>query len=504
MNSLPIATIRDSARNTPDVVSARREAAAGRKPWQVLVILFLLTLPLVNPWVRGDGIGYYAYVRSLLVEHRLDFQNDWRAGNTSFTMGRVLPDGTIRQHQYTRTGQLDNHFAVGASILWAPFEIPVHVVASSLRKLGMPVRADGFSRPYLMAMALATAIYGFLGLYFSFRFAAHYVEERWALLATIAIWFASSLPVYMYFNPSWSHAHSAFIVALFLWYWQRTGPDRTLPQWLILGLISGVLLDVYYVNIAVLLVALMESLWGYWQAWRAPKRDWHRLQRLFGANLLYSAATVFAFLPTLVTRKIIYGHPFDFGYHEVNGWALNSPHFFNALFSADHGCLAWTPVLFLALVGLFLLLRLNRTVAIYLIVVFAAFSYIIGGDPNWAGISSFGNRFFISLTPLFVIGLAVFFSEGAKWLHRERLAMVLARSLTALLMAWNLAFILQWGTHMVPARGPISWKQMVRNQFLLPKKAFTTVEAYVQNRGALMQQLEQGDMPQLQEYQSHN
>jgi hypothetical protein len=26
-----------------------------------LFILFLLTLPLVNPWVRGDGIGYYSY-----------------------------------------------------------------------------------------------------------------------------------------------------------------------------------------------------------------------------------------------------------------------------------------------------------------------------------------------------------------------------------------------------------------------------------------------------------
>ena len=61
-------------------------------------------------------------------------------------------------------------------------------------------------------MALATAFYGFLGLLMSFRLACDYVEERWALLATFAIWWASSLPVYMYFNPSWSHAHSAFAV----------------------------------------------------------------------------------------------------------------------------------------------------------------------------------------------------------------------------------------------------------------------------------------------------
>jgi len=27
----------------------------------ILALLFLLSLPLVNPWVRGDGVGYYAY-----------------------------------------------------------------------------------------------------------------------------------------------------------------------------------------------------------------------------------------------------------------------------------------------------------------------------------------------------------------------------------------------------------------------------------------------------------
>src|SRR6266568_854928 len=230
-----------------------------------LLLLFLLSLPLVNPWVRGDGVGYYAYIRSLLVEHRLDFQNDWRAGNESFTMGRVRADGTIDPRQYTRTGHLDNHFAVGPSMLWAPFMAPVHVAMLTLERLGAHVKPTGFSRPYIIVMALATALYGFLGLYLSFRFACHYTEERWAMLATLGMWFASSLPVYMYFNPSWSHAHSVFIVAAFLWYWHRTRQGRTLRQWMILGLISGLVLDVYYANIAVLLVPLLESLEGYWR-----------------------------------------------------------------------------------------------------------------------------------------------------------------------------------------------------------------------------------------------
>ena len=77
-------------------------------------------------------------------------------------------------------------------------------------------------------------------------------------------------------------------------------------------------------------------------------------------------------------------------------------------------------------------------------------------------------------------------------------AMAIASSVTALLILWNLAFIFQWGTHMVPARGPISWKQMVRNQFLaVPPRAAGEFASYFANRRALMRQIEQEDVRQL-------
>jgi hypothetical protein len=35
---------------------------SSRRYTRILLILFLCTLPLVNPIVHGDGVGYYAYV----------------------------------------------------------------------------------------------------------------------------------------------------------------------------------------------------------------------------------------------------------------------------------------------------------------------------------------------------------------------------------------------------------------------------------------------------------
>ena len=68
---------------------------------KLLFLIFFLSLPLCNPWVRGDGVGYYAFGRSLLIQHNLNFQKDWLAANTSFRMGRTDPSGHVLAEQYT-------------------------------------------------------------------------------------------------------------------------------------------------------------------------------------------------------------------------------------------------------------------------------------------------------------------------------------------------------------------------------------------------------------------
>jgi Dolichyl-phosphate-mannose-protein mannosyltransferase len=472
-------------------------SAPSPRSTRILLLLFLVSLPLVNPWVRGDGVGYYAYIRSMLVEHKLDFQNDWRHANLGFTLGKVHENGEVDAAQFTPTDHLGNHFSVGPSILWAPFLVPVHLAMLALHKIGANVRPDGYSRPYIVTMALTTALYGFLGLWLSFRLACRYVEERWALLATLAIWFASSLPVYMYFNPSWSHAQSVFMVAVFLWYWHATREARTLRQWIILGLISGLMLDVYYANIAVLVVPLFESLEQYWRSWRREGHDWQATRSLFIANIIYCFATVVAFLPTLVTRRIIYGRPLEFGYGGTDVWKWKSPHLGSVLFSSDHGLLAWTPILIPAAVGLFLLFKRERKLATYLIAAVLSFYYLIAIDPCWDGLSSFGNRKFISLVPLFVLGLAVSFGEFAGLLKKSKQALAIAASVTTILVIWNLGFIFQWGVHLIPSRGPISWRQMAYNQVVVvPERAATEVKAYFENRRGMMQRIELEDIEQ--------
>ena len=458
---------------------------------KVLLVVFALTLPLVNPWVRGDGVGYYAYVRSLLVQHNLRFETDWLHSNWPFVPQSINAECRI-DAPYTPTGYLPNHFAIGSSMLWAPFLVPVHLVMKVLAAGDVHVKPDGFSPPYILTMALATALYGFVGLWISLQIASCYVRERWAFLAALGIWFASSLPVYMYFNPSYSHAHSVFAVAVFLWYWRRTRSQRTVGQWAILGLISGLMLDIYYINIALLVLPLLESMRCYWRAWRAPGHDWEALRRLFLSNLTYACVTLIAFMPTLITRQIIYGNPWDFGY-ERSSWF--HPALWQPLLSPNHGLLTWTPILIPSLAGLFLLRRFDRELAAYSLAAFVALYYIVSCHPDWHGISSFGNRFFISLSPLFILGLAVFLQDASHWFRRQRIAIAASALVIGALILWNLAFMFQWGIGLVPHVGPISWKQMVYNQFLVvPERLSSSLKSYFTNRSVMMREIDNTDL----------
>jgi len=465
---------------------------------RLLFLLFALTLPLLNPWIRGDGVGYYAYARAALIEHSLDFTHDYQSANESFREDRFDENGQIKSEFRTRTGHLENHFTVGPAMLWSPFLLAAHGGVLLARAFGSSVHADGFSAPYRYAMAFATGVYGFLALWLSFSLARKYVGPTWSFLATLAIWWASSLPVYMYFNPSWSHTHSAFMVALFLWFWDTTRKDRSLAQWLLLGLIVGLMLDVYYANLMVVSLLAVEAVPQYTDILGSSCCSASNFLRLFIRHLLFGMVVCVVMIPTFVSRWIVYGGPFETGYVSIHDFLWSSPVFYHVLFSTNHGLLSWTPLLGFAILGLLLFAFRVPTVGIPLFTSLVAFYLFISIYPDWAGISSYGNRFFISLTPLFILGLAYLLEKLAGHFPRPRAAIAVCSGFLVCFTFWNLGFIYQWGTHLLPARGPISFRQATHNQFyVVPGQLTSHLRWYFFRRSDLMRQIEHQDIEQL-------
>ena len=113
--------------------------------------------------------------------------------------------------------------------------------------------------------------------------------------------------------------------------------------------------------------------------------------------------------------------------------------------------------------------------------------------------ASFGNRFLISLTAVFVFGLALLFEKFGRYFHDGTRAFVAAGGLVILLAIWNAGFIYQWGEHLLPVRGEISFREMIHNQFfVVPRELGAHLRSYLFNRKDEMQKIEDRDIKQMQ------
>src|SRR2546422_629461 len=284
---------------------------------------------------------------------------------------------------------------------------------------------------------------------------------------------------------------------------KSAGPSSpSLAQWLTLALIAALMLNVYSPNAMLLAILAVEAFRQYYGAFRpassvAPDSA-PRIPELFVHHTLFAAVLLVCLLPTFITRYLIYGSAFESGYVPLRDWNWFSPRFLAVLFSSNHGLLSWTPILVLSILGLFIFWRWQRRAGTPFLAAFLAFYLFISCYPDWAGISSYGNRFFVSLTPLFILGLAVFFDRIAQLFRSQRAALAAALVLFAVFSLWNAGLIFQWGTHLIPARGPVSFSEVVHNQFfVVPRQLSADLHSYFLHRKALMQRIEDRDLQQL-------
>jgi hypothetical protein len=448
-------------------------------PW-LLVLVFFVTLPLVTAKIRAsDEIEYVAYLHSLVFDHDLEFGNEYEYFYQRDPQGLAGFKATFLD-QPSPTGRHINFGPIGSALLWAPAYLAMHAVALTMRALGADVVADGLSRPYSVAICLASAIYGFIGLWLVHRalrrFAA--VSEPVATWTVVGLWLATPVVYYMTLAAAFAHACSLFAVALLLSLWLRWRDDLTLRRAALLGAAGGLAGLVREQDLFFLIVPAADV------AIRALRRRdlWQGMLRL-GAM---AGATIAAFAPQLLVYKTLNGafRPSMLVERKLHRWA--SPHFFEVLFNPGHGLFVWSPIVLVAVLGLVVLCaRRRQTAPALLLFGFLAQVWINGAIESWHMAGAFGARRFVSSTFVLAWGLAYV------------LAAVTRRWLTALLVAvftwWNLSLIAQFALHLVNREGNrqyLEWPQVAVNQFTaVPSRVGRTAALFFTDRARLEREL---------------
>jgi len=482
----------------------------GKRELLLLFVLFIASLPAVTARLySSDEVEYFSYLRSLWFDHDVSFENEYRY----FYDHRVAQTADFHQtflELQTATGRRINYGTMGCAVLWAPFYGVADLATRVMRTMGHAVEADGYSQPYVSAVAYGSAFYGFAAIVIAVA-AARRVVGTYEISSGLAVWLGTPLLFYMYVAPPFSHACSAFAVALFVAVWLNVRQTWNVGGVVALGLAGALMAMVREQD---LLCALGPALdfalaqikgQGKRESARGSSEARSRRASASGGGapravsnakpVLVALAGCFAFLigylPQLIAYQALNGFPRPSPL-VTRKMFWYSPHAVQVLLDPEHGFLLWTPLALLALAGLILLVAVPRSVvaddvvgndrrqiAGCMLLMVAMQVYISGAVESWTVAGAFGQRRFVAVAIFLVIGLAAF----RRWV-RSRAMRVVTNLVIVLCVWWNLALTLEFGTSMMDHQ-KLELRRNAYDAFVtLPRTAPKLLYRYFTNRSS--------------------
>lgn len=411
---------------------------SDRRAGRWIVAAFALAVVLAfTPTIKSDGMGYYVYLRSLMLDGDLNFGNDYLDWPDQKTPGEHLTPQTA-------TGYYTNFFSIGPAMLWSPLFGAAQAIVLAGRALGQPWQANGYGSIYFVLTTFGSALAGLIVMLAGYRICRRWVGPPAALLAAIALFFGSNLLYYSLREGGFAHALSAATATVYVLAWLRLEERPGVWRWAQLGIAAGLMLVTYWVSGIVLLLVGFSFARLALAAIQAPAdRRRSAIAGLLAGAGLAAALLLLLFSPQMIAWRLIYGAFLTI----PQGSGFVSPREFKGvdiLFAPLHGLLPWTPALFIGGFSLLLLFRRSRYLAAALTTAMLAYVLYNAWLPDWHGSGAFGLRRLTLLAPWCMLGLALLFDALRRW-HP-----LLPAAAAAPIVAWSTLVLIRYDLDLIP------------------------------------------------------
>jgi hypothetical protein len=382
----------------------------------ILLIVSLVYTQLYREWLHinssphGDGYYSWIFARSLAYDFDINLANDYALCGNPGSAGIVKA-----------TGHYGDPFYIGPALLWAPILFVLrHVV--SLGDADVAVLSACKGRLTELTGAAAAGL-GAVTCALTFLSATRFASRGASFWAALAVAFCTTLVCYSTTLWFYSHASAAFAVALVLWLALRARErPRSVARWLLVGAASGCAGLMRPPEALWALVPVAFSLSGNGGfGWR-----WDLFGKWLRALLPKVSCVALGFLSTYVIQLLVYKYIYGTWWLVTQGKLFMQPwhsHPFLMLFSPISGFYSWTPIAWLATLGMVLLVASSRrSLVLPVLVVTIAEIWVSAAALPWAGGATFGQRFLTSLAPVIGITVAAALERTIAFLGRGRRA----------------------------------------------------------------------------------
>jgi hypothetical protein len=397
--------------------------------------------------IVGDATHHFVQLRSLVFDHDLSFKNDYMR---LYGLQEQVPETDFIFSDPTPTGLVRNYMPIGPALLWAPAYLVTTAIDIGLASLKLRPWPDGFDRSLQVMPGVTGVIAATIGVWLAWRLSRKYTNAAASAVGAIALLFGTHAIYYAMASPSYSHAASMLTSGVFFWRWLGRSGETSLRRVVELGALAGVSALMRWQDALFMITPL-------WLALTWPTSWGKRLMAAIASGLAFVAV----FSPQMMAWKVLYGRALTIP-QGPSFLQWSSPHPIAVLFSDNHGLFTWTPLIVLSVWGLATFVRRERSVAVPVVAILLASWYVNAAVADWYAGEAFGARRFLSLLPLFVLGLSVWLGAASK----PRLAVVWT------LVAANWLLLLQYETFMKGLRTvapyPRAWFDMWVVRFLVP------------------------------------
>lgn len=356
----------------------------------VISLAFMLDKMKGEGWrftVYMDGRGYYSQLPAFFIYH--DPSCSFYTSQSATT-----PDSPDFINEID--GKPVNKYFIGEAVLQAPFFGIAHLIAKN-----SSYEPGGYSKPYFYLFATGALFYFLLGLFFTWKLLEKFFFRKRVILF-VCICFVSGTNLFHYalFEPSMSHVYSFAAVAAFLYFTRCFFLSPSRKYILLAAFTLGIVAILRPVNLALFLA--FPALAGDWQNLKAGFQ-WIR------KNLLSTFIAIILFLLVGFIQLFIYhwqtGHYFVWAYRG-EGFDFLHTNFFGTLFGFEKGLFVYTPLILVAILGIFIMARRSRYMAFTLLPVLAILAWIVSSWHQWQYGYSFGLRAYIDYYALAALSMA--------------------------------------------------------------------------------------------------
>jgi hypothetical protein len=373
----------------------------------------------------GDALGYYLYLPSTFIYHNHKNITELPAdrGITHYIIGAVAGTGEGR---VSPKGYPLNQYTYGTALMEAPFFFIAHAW-----ELATGAQANGFSTSYRAAIGVSTLVYAALGLWLVYRLLRKKFSPQIASIATALLLLGTNLFWFTFHQQGMAHIPLFFLFAALLQLTIAIHEDKGSWYWGLLGFVAGLITVIRPLDGLCVIIPVLYS----------TGRPYFRSKLVFLATnwqrvLLASACFLLPIIPQLLYWQWLTGHLVYDSYGPNQRFNFLQPQILKGLFAASNGWLAYSPLMFLALAGLFYVKKLTPFAlaipAFLVLYIWGIYSWYAPHYPN-----GLGSRPMVDVYPLLAFPLAAAIS----WILNRG---ILLRSASALFIIASIALNLHY------------------------------------------------------------